>query len=123
MERGLSVPYIFSLVEGVLVALSGFVTIILANSISSVIGIGFIPLISLGIIGLTCGIVIIWLSYLIKKNNKEENIKKIGTLILIFTLVSIFNGGGFIIGFILGIIASAGCLSWKQPQTNIEQVQ
>ena len=36
-----------------------------------------------------------------------------GIMIMVFSLSSVITGGGFIIGFILGIIGGTFALSWK----------
>lgn len=40
-----------------------------------------------------------------------------GVVILVFSILSIVTGGGFIIGFILGIIGGALALAWKPKAT------
>jgi hypothetical protein len=37
-----------------------------------------------------------------------------GIVVLVLSVISIFSGGGFIVGLILGIIGGALALSWKQ---------
>jgi hypothetical protein len=41
------------------------------------------------------------------------NKKAWGILVIVFSIPSVITGGGFIIGFILGIIGGAKALSWK----------
>jgi len=109
-------------ISGILILISGIVTIAYAFSIFGNLSINYNALFGLGILGIACGIMIVYLSSLIRRRTENE-IKKIGIFILIFTLLSAFNGGGFIIGFILGIIASASFISFRKEQANIEQVQ
>ena len=49
-------------------------------------------------------------------DSKPENHVKWGTLILIFSMLSIFGGmGGWIIGWILGVIGGLLAITWKKP--------
>lgn len=45
--------------------------------------------------------------------NHPNSARAIGTIILILSILSIFIGGGFLIGFILGIIGGAAGIVWK----------
>ena len=45
--------------------------------------------------------------------SKPANKKAWGILVIAFSIPSVITGGGFIIGFILGIIGGAQALSWK----------
>ncbi len=45
--------------------------------------------------------------------------RAIGTIILILSILSIFIGGGFLIGFIIGIIGSAIGITWKPKLTQV----
>lgn len=45
--------------------------------------------------------------------SKPANRKVWGIMIIVFSLSSVITGGGFIIGFILGIIGGAKALRWK----------
>ena len=44
---------------------------------------------------------------------KPENKKAWGILIIVFSIPSVITGGGFIIGFILGIIGGVKAFRWK----------
>lgn len=48
---------------------------------------------------------------------KIENYNWWGVLIPIFSILSLFGGGGFFIGMILGIIGGALGLAWKPKET------
>ena len=39
-----------------------------------------------------------------------------GVLVIVFSIISIVGGGGFLLGLILGIIGGALGLAWKPPQ-------
>jgi len=44
---------------------------------------------------------------------KPGNKKAWGVVVIVFSIPSVITGGGFIIGFILGIIGGAKATSWK----------
>ena len=46
-------------------------------------------------------------------HSKPANKKAWGIIVIVFSIPSVITGGGFIIGFILGIIGGAKALSWK----------
>lgn len=65
----------------------------------------------LATVGLICGIAVLIASIMlyIKPTNK----KAWGITVIVFSIPSVVTGGGFIIGFILGIIGGAKALRWK----------
>jgi hypothetical protein len=62
-------------------------------------------------IGLVCGIFVLLGAFMLRI--KPENKKAWGIMILVFSIPSVVTGGGFIIGFILGILGGALALSRK----------
>ncbi len=66
----------------------------------------------LAAIGLLCGILVVLGAILLQF--KPEKKKAWGIMIIIFSIPSVITGGGFIIGFILGIIGGAFALLPKQ---------
>lgn len=62
-------------------------------------------------IGLICGVLVLLGAILLRV--KPANKKAWGIMILVFSIPSVITGGGFIIGFILGIIGGAFALSRK----------
>ncbi len=58
-----------------------------------------------GLFGIISGIVMIVSAFMINTTNKSQ-IKTWSVIALIFTCISIVNMGGFMIGFILGLIGS-----------------
>lgn len=63
------------------------------------------------VLGLVSGIVIVASALMLQ--NRPSEAKTWGTLILVFSVVSLFGMGGFIIGAILGIIGGILALTWK----------
>jgi hypothetical protein len=68
-----------------------------------------------GILGLVFGVIVIISAFML--NSKSQEHKTWGTLIVIFSVVSIFGAaGGFAIGLILGIIGGIVAITWKPPE-------
>jgi len=66
----------------------------------------------LGLFGALCGIIVIVGAAML--NSRPEDHFRWGTLILIFSVLSIFGGmGGFLVGLILGVVGGALAISWK----------
>ena len=57
------------------------------------------------------GIIVIVAAVLLYQNPARKT--RCGIIILVFSIISYFFGGGFFIGFILGIIGGAFALIWK----------
>jgi len=70
-----------------------------------------VPFASLTAVGLLCGVLVLLGAVML--NIKPVNRKAWGLVIVVFSIPSVVTGGGFIIGFILGIIGGASTLSWK----------
>jgi hypothetical protein len=73
-----------------------------------------VPFATITIVGLVSGVLILFGALML--NGKPASSKAIGTVIIVFSVPSIVTGGGFIIGFILGIIGGVKALRWK-PET------
>lgn len=115
--------FVLSLIAGVLILLGG-----IFGAIISIIGgaiIGVIPglgwlgglIVILGLLGLIFGIIVIVGAVMI--NSEERDKVKTGSMIvLIFSILSLFVGGtgGFVVGFILGLIGSILGLTWKPSE-------
>jgi hypothetical protein len=65
-------------------------------------------------IGLIFGALVVLGALLLKRN--PEHVKAWGILIIVFSIAGTITGGGFVIGFILGIIGGVSALRWK-PKT------
>ena len=70
-----------------------------------------IPFASLTAVGLTCGVLVLFGALML--HTKPVNRKAWGIVIVVFSIPSVLTGGGFIIGFILGIIGGATAFSRK----------
>jgi len=70
-----------------------------------------IPFASLTAIGLVCGVLVLLGAIMLR--SKPANRKVWSITIIVFSVPSVITGGGFIIGFILGIIGGVLAFSWK----------
>ena len=69
----------------------------------------------MSILGVVFGAIVIISAYML--NNKPQEHTTWGTLIVIFSVVSVFGGmGGFGIGLILGLIGGILAITWKPPE-------
>jgi hypothetical protein len=106
--------FIISLIAGILILINGLMFIVLAEFIESLAG--ALPIFVEGIfatlaaIGVILAILVIIGAILIYMPGKEIIG---GILVIIFSILSIFIGGGFLIGLILGIIGGALGLAKK----------
>lgn len=70
-----------------------------------------VPFTTIAVISLICGALVLLGAIMLR--TKPENKKTWGILIIVFSLPSVITGGGFIIGFILGIVGGAKAFTWK----------
>ncbi len=64
-----------------------------------------------GGIGLVSGAVVLASSIMLRSNPSQKTLW--GSLVLVFSVLSFFGSGGFVVGAILGIIAGIMVLTWK----------
>jgi len=69
------------------------------------------PFASITAVGLICGALVIFGSIMLRIKPGDK--KAWGIMIIVFSIPSIITGGGFIIGFILGIIGGVKVIGWK----------
>jgi len=70
-----------------------------------------VPFASLTAVGLTCGILVLLGAMMLC--SKPASKKAWGITIIVFSIPSVITGGGFLIGWILGIIGGVKALAWK----------
>jgi len=70
-----------------------------------------VPFATIAVIGLICGALVLFGAIMLR--TKPENNKAWGILITVFSIPSVITGGGFIIGFILGMIGGVKAFRWK----------
>jgi len=74
-----------------------------------------------GILGLIFGAIVVISAIML--NSKPQEHATWGTLIVLFSVLSIFGGamGGFGVGLILGLIGGVLALTWKPTETQIKK--
>lgn len=70
-----------------------------------------VPFANIAVIALICGALVLFGAMMLRIN--PENKQAWGILITLFSIPSVITGGGFIIGFILGIIGGVKAFRWK----------
>jgi hypothetical protein len=70
-------------------------------------------------IGLVFGALVLIGALLLKRN--PEHIKAWGILVIVFSIGSVITGGGFIIGFILGIIGGVFRPFRREPKLQVSK--
>jgi len=70
---------------------------------------------AVGSFGLVSGIIVLVSGILLRTNPSQRTM--LGVLIIVFSVVSFFGSGGFVIGAILGIIGGIMALTWKPSPT------
>jgi hypothetical protein len=70
-----------------------------------------VPFTTISVIALICGVLVLFTAIMLRI--KPENKKTWGILMIVFSIPSVVTGGGFIIGFLLGIICGVKASRWK----------
>jgi hypothetical protein len=118
-----TVPFILSLIGGLLVFIDGVVIFLFGISGYVFRYHEYVPFIrplvtAVGIWGIVCAIVVLIASFMLHRQPDQHTLW--GILILVFSVLSITSGGGFIIGFILGAIGGIWALVWRPPEKKPE---
>lgn len=66
------------------------------------------------LIGLISGVLVIIGSTMINSDDPDK-IRTGGILVIVFSVISIISGGGFLVGFILGLIGGILAVIWHSP--------
>ncbi len=102
--------FILSLIGGIFVLLVGLALAVIGAAVTFFIaGIGGI----FGLWGVVCGIIMIVGGTMMNGHPNQHAMW--GTIVLIFSILSLASSGGLIIGFILGLIGGASGIAWR-PQ-------
>lgn len=108
--------FVLSLIGAIFILINGLAVAAMFAAGGALVGI-FLPglgamMMILGALAIVFGIIAIIGAIMI--NSGERNKVRIGSvLVLIFSIISLVGGGGFIIGFILCLIGSILGLVWK----------
>ncbi|KAA0001217.1 MAG: hypothetical protein FE048_05785 [Thermoplasmata archaeon] len=100
---------IFILINGLWIAAVGTLLAFLLPAIGAAIA----------AIGLVFGIIVLIAALMMYSKPKQS--KAWGAIVLVFSLLSIIIGGGFIIGMILGIVGGALGLAWRPSRETEEE--
>ncbi|MEM3058478.1 MAG: zinc ribbon domain-containing protein [Methanomassiliicoccales archaeon] len=100
---------VLSIIAGVFILING----ILVAALGAILLFSFLPA---GIIVLGAGLIFGLIVFIaaIKLNQKPEEHLMWGVVILVFSILSIVIGGGFIIGLILGFIGGLLAILWNK---------
>ena len=71
-----------------------------------------------GLFGLISGLVVLGSGIMVRIHPEQSTV--FGVLILVFSVLSFFGSGGFVIGAILGIIGGVTMLRWRRPATVVQ---
>ena len=67
-----------------------------------------------GVIGVICGLIVLIMGMLMLMGNTGvDKVHKLGIVAIIFSFVSLINGGGFLLGFILALVGSILAIRYK----------
>lgn len=70
---------------------------------------------AIAVFGLICGIIVTLSAVLLRLKPAQR--QTWGILVLVFSILSFFGFGGFIVGAVLGIVGGVMTLRWKPPAT------
>ncbi len=114
-EEKPTIAILLSIIGGILILILGIIILAVgAAFMAFMVPVWLSSLVSgIGIWGIICGLVVLVASYLCYV--KPEPYTIWGILILVFSILSFIEGGGFFIGAILGIIGGIWILMWKPP--------
>lgn len=104
-----AVAYMLALVAGVLVVLNGLLLLVAEVTLGlGVFGGGL----AFGLIGILLGLMIIYAA--VRLNAQPNEHVSWGAVIIVFSMISlVVVGGGFILGFLLGLIGGILAIAWK----------
>jgi hypothetical protein len=113
--------FILSLIAGIFILISAIITAVFTTLLGGIIS--FIPIVGsvgllviiVGVVGVVFGALVLVGAFMI--NSEDPSRVRTGSiLVLVFSILSIMTGGGFIIGLILGIVGAVLALVWKPQQ-------
>jgi hypothetical protein len=115
-EEKPTAAFIVSLLAGIFILING-ILIMIASAFIFVIPIAGVFVALFGIGELIFGLIVMFGAIMINSDDPSK-VRTGGIIVLIFSIISIIAGGGFVIGLILGLIGGILALTWK-PSTQI----
>jgi hypothetical protein len=107
-----SIAVILSVIGGILIFLSGLVILGIGFvGMPAVLGIAESLIIGLGAWGVISGLIVIMAGYMVYRHPMSHLVY--GIVVLVFSILSFAESGGYIIGGILGIIGGLWAIFWK----------
>ncbi|MCX8183180.1 MAG: hypothetical protein N3F08_01980 [Crenarchaeota archaeon] len=113
--------FILTLIGAVLIILNALAIVFLTAVVARILRITgmFFPLLGgliflVSIVGLIIGIIILAGAFMINSESKSR-VTTGSIIVLVFSIISLFIGGGFIIGLILCLVGSILGLTWNPP--------
>jgi hypothetical protein len=115
-EEKPTAAFIVSLLAGIFILING-ILIMIASAFIFVIPIAGVFVALFGIGELIFGLIVMFGAIMMNSDDPSK-VRTGGIIVLIFSIISIIAGGGFLIGLILGLIGGILALTWK-PSTQI----
>ncbi|HUC39155.1 MAG TPA: hypothetical protein VL944_03435 [Candidatus Acidoferrum sp.] len=106
-----SAAFILVLLGGILILIGGLAVAGIGAAASSLLSLGALGGLA-GTIGVVSGLIVIFSAFMIHSTNPGR-VHLWSLIALIFCIISIANGGGFVIGFILALVGSIIGTSYK----------
>ncbi len=107
-----SIAVILSVIGGILILISGLVLFGVGIAGTPVVpGVAVSVILGAGVWGIICGIIVIVAGYMVYTRPMSHS--TYGIIVLIFSILSFAESGGYIIGGILGIIGGLWAIFWK----------
>lgn len=119
--------FALSLFAGILILINGAVLGVVGSFIAPFIpGIQEAALVTailntLMAVGIILGVIVVVAAVMLYRNPAQKTLW--GVVILVLSIISIFVGGGFFIGLILGLIGGALALTWKPKAAGPSEVK
>jgi len=116
IQEGPKVPFVISLVAGILIMAGGILGLI-GVSIPGAVSLGWIELILLwSLLELMCGLIVFILAFVLYAFPRYAF--PFGTVIIVVSVISgFFFGFGFcLIGLVLGVVGGSLAVTWKPPR-------
>lgn len=113
--------FVLSLIGGIFILINGILMAVIATIggavLSLIPGLGFVGgiVIAIGAVGLILGILII-IGAIQINSGELGKVRTWSIVVLVLSIISLFIGGGFIIGFILGLVGGILGLVWKPEE-------